>query len=57
MTSVIGTSDVPVPDDGTDFDIDDEPCWALWLKEIRMDGHFATDKFQELLRQIQQQLH
>ena len=30
-------ADIPVPDDGTDFDLDDDTFWQKWQEEIRMD--------------------
>ena len=37
VDSVTEAADVPVPDDGTDFDVDDEVFWQKWLEEIRHD--------------------
>ena len=41
--SDVDPADIPVPDDGTDFDLDDESFWALWLAKIRNDEYIAPD--------------
>ena len=38
-----GGSEVPVPDDGTDFDLDDESFWQAWLAEIKADECYAAE--------------
>ena len=40
--SVTDAADIPVPDDGTDFDVDDEVFWQKWLEEIRHDEFSFT---------------
>ena len=47
---------VPVPDDGTDFDIDSDDFWVGWLAEIRNDEYdrFSTLSKTSLLGQSTQ---
>ena len=47
INSDLDPAEVPVPDDGTDFDIDRDDFWAGWLAEIRSDEYdrfFDTDE-------------
>ena len=47
----IDSADIPVPDDGTDFDADDEDFWAGWLKEIKKDEYQFVEVFHARERQ------
>ena len=44
-SSSLDPADIPVPDDGTDFDIDDGAFWVEWLKEIEADEYEFTEVF------------
>ena len=43
-------ADIPVPDDGTDFDFEDGAFWTTWLEEIQADEYDFVEAFHVQLR-------
>ena len=38
-------ADIPIPDDGTDFDLEDGDFWTKWLAGIKADEYHFTEVF------------